>query len=158
VPHPFGSIERVGLRSSARPPQNPFIFSSQTEELCIAIEDGSAGRAFDVVGGGDGQQQRGGVGDPRVVGGDVQTLGQVILADEVDEVEVKQEECVAGAAKQLDRLPGEGRGEEVLPAEADDQRGEERDEQAAVHQDIRHVDDCPGEEWSPSGWPGACRA
>ena len=49
-------------------------------------------------------------------------------------------------AQQLDRLPCKYGGEEVLPAEPDDQRGEQRNKEAAVHQDVGNVGDGSGEE------------
>ena len=52
----------------------------------------------------------------------MQPFRDVVGAQQVDEVEVQQEDGVAGLAEQFDGLPREDRGEEVLAAEPDDQR------------------------------------
>ncbi len=84
----------------------------------------------------------------------MEPVRNAVEAEEIDEVEVQQEEAVAALAEQLDGLPREDGGDEVLSAEADDQRAEERDQEASVHEDVGDVLNGAGEEESDGGERG----
>jgi hypothetical protein len=82
--------------------------------------DEPAGRAFDEAEGEPGEGEDGDVGDPGVEGGDVEALGEVVVVDEEEGVEVDEVEGVGGFAKKDEGAEGEDGRERVGNAEAED--------------------------------------
>ena len=79
----------------------------------------------------------------------------MVRPEHIDEVEVQQKQRIAGPAQQHQRPRGEDAGDYVLPAQTHRQRGKQRQQQAAVHQDVGHVGDRRGEERSQRYQAGA---
>lgn len=74
-----------------------------------AVEDGFAGWNLDEMKDGQGEEDQDDIGKPRVQGGEVKTVKNMIVVEELEDVEVEEVEAVAALADQEEGAPGEER-------------------------------------------------
>jgi hypothetical protein len=113
-----------------------------------AAKDGFAGRDFDEMEDGEGEQNQDDVGEPWIQGGKMKSLGHMVGVEELEDVEVEEVEAVATFTDKKKRAPGEERGDGMGTAEAKDESSEDGGHEAAVYEEVGGVADEGVEEES----------
>ena len=104
-----------------------------------AAKDGFAGGDFDQAESYVSEQEKDCVGEPWVEGGEVQALRQTVGVDEDVDVEVEEIEGEGGFSEQ-DQWPDREDGRDgVRTGQTQGEEAEERHQESAVHEEIRHA-------------------